>query len=52
MIREWVTFNKLEDFNSLLNFTVAGNMCYSNDNGEIFHQTPLQEQMVYTTYHR
>ena len=41
-------FNKLEDFNSLLNFTVddftpSGNLCYYKDNGEILHQTPLQE---------
>ena len=48
MIREWVIFNKLEDFNSLLNytdddFTPTGNLCYSNDNGERLHHTPLQE---------
>ena len=48
MVREWIIYNKLEDFNSLLNltvddFTLSGNLCYSNDNGEILHQTPLQE---------
>ena len=48
MIREWVIFNKLEDFYSLLNyigddFTPTGNLCYFKDNGEILHQTPLQE---------
>ena len=48
MIREWVIFNKLEDFHSLLNYTVddftpSGNLCYYKDNGEALHQTPLQE---------
>ena len=38
----------MKDFNSLLNygiddFTASGNLCYSKDNGEILHQTPLQE---------
>ena len=38
-IKEWIEFNKLEDFNSLLNyinddFTPTGNLCYTNDNGE------------------
>ena len=40
-IKEWVVFNKLEDFNSLLNyidddFTPTGNLCYINDNGESY----------------
>ena len=48
MINEWVIFNKLENFNSLLNytsdaFTPSGNLCYFKDNDEILHQTPLQE---------
>ena len=48
MIKEWVIFNKLEDFNSLLNYTdddfiPSGKLCYSNDNGEKLHHTPLQE---------
>ena len=39
MIKEWIIFNKLEDFNSLLkytndDFTPAGNLCYINQNGE------------------
>ena len=38
----------MEDLNSLLNYTVddftpSGNLCYFKDNGEILHQTPLQE---------
>ena len=41
-------FTKLENFNSLLNYTIddftpSGNLCYINENGEILHQTPLQE---------
>ena len=48
MIREVVIFNKLEDFNSMLNYTVddftpSGNRCYSKDKGEMLHQTPLKE---------
>ena len=39
MIKEWVIFNKLEDFNSLLeytddDFTPTGKFCYINENGE------------------
>ena len=39
MIKEWVIFNKLEDFNSLLkytddDFTPTGDLCYINQNGE------------------
>ena len=48
MIREWVIFNKLEDFNSLLkytddDFTPTGNLCYTNDNGEKLHNIIMQE---------
>ena len=48
MTKEWFQFKTLENFNSLLNypiddFTPYGNLCYINDNGEILHQTPLQE---------
>ena len=39
MIKEWVVFNKLEDVNSLLeytddDFTPTGKLCYINENGE------------------
>ena len=42
MIKEWVKFNKLENFYSLLNysiddFTPSGNLCYINGNHEILH---------------
>ena len=48
MIKEWVIFNMLESFNSLLNYTIddftpSGNLCYINGNGEILHQTSLHE---------
>ena len=39
MIKEWVVFNKLEEFNSLLkytddDFTQTGKLCYINENDE------------------
>ena len=48
MITEWVVYNKLENFNSLVNYTIgdytaSGNSCYFKENGEILHQTPWQE---------
>ena len=48
MIKEWVVFNKLEDFNSLWkytddDFTPIGNLCYINENGEMLPTTTLQE---------
>ena len=47
-IKEWVVFNRLEDFNSLLkytddDFTPIGNLCYINENGEMLPTTTLQE---------
>ena len=43
MIKEWVVFKKLEEFNSLLkytdeDFTPPGNLCYINQNGEKLHK--------------
>ena len=48
MLKEWVKFNKLENSNSILNYTIddftpSGNLCYINENGEILHQTPKHE---------
>ena len=41
MIRQWVIYNKLEDFNSLLNYTDedfktygSGNLSYYKENGD------------------
>ena len=48
MIKEWVVFNKLEDFNSLLkytddDFTPTGNLCYINQNGQKLHRKLMKE---------
>ena len=48
MIKEWVVFNKLEDFNSLLeytddDFTSTGNLCYINQNGEKLYRKLTKE---------
>ena len=46
MLKEWVIFNKVENANSLLHYTIvdftpSGNLCYVNENGDILHQAPL-----------
>ena len=48
MIKEWVVFYKLEDFNSLLeytddDFTPTGKLCYINENGEKLHRKLMKE---------
>ena len=48
MIKEWVVFNKLEDFNSLLeytddDFTPTGKFCYMNENGEKLYRKLMKE---------
>ena len=48
MLKEWIKFNKLENFNSILNysiddFTPSGNLSYMNKHSEILHYTPLKE---------
>ena len=48
MIKEWVVFNKLEDFNSLLkytddDFTQTGKLCYINESGEKLHRKLMKE---------
>ena len=47
-IRQWIIFNKLKLFNSILNhpidvFTPSGNMCYLNENGDILPYTPMKK---------
>ena len=47
MIKEWVVFNKLEDFKSLLeytddDFTPTGKLCYINENGAMKHGTACE----------
>ena len=48
MIKEWVVFNKLQDFNSLLeytddDFTPTGIFCYINGNGEKLYRKLMKE---------
>ena len=48
MLKQWIIFNLLENFNSILNctideFTPSGNLRYLNKHGEILHQTPMKE---------
>ena len=54
IIRQWVIYNKLEDFNSLLNYTDedfkphgGGNLSYYKENGDsvvkLISPTPLQQ---------
>ena len=48
MLKQWIIFNKLENFNSILNYTIddftpSGNLSYMNQHGEILHYTPLKE---------
>ena len=43
-----IIFNKLENFNSILNYTIddftpSGNLSYMNQHGEILHHTPMRE---------
>ena len=48
MLKQWIIFNKLEYFNSILNYTIddftpSGNLSYMNQHGDILHHTPLRE---------
>ena len=46
-IRQWAIYNKLEDFNSLLNYTGCGSLSFYKENGDSVEKmmtpTPLQE---------
>ena len=47
MLKQWIIFNKLENFNSIMNYTIddftpSGNLSYMNQHGEILHHTPLR----------
>ena len=61
MIRQWVMYNKLEDFNSLLNYTDedliphgVGNLSFYKENDDsvvkIMSPTPLQELINFRWY--
>ena len=48
MLKQWIIFNMLENFSSILNFTIddftpSGNLSYINEHGDILHQTPMHE---------
>ena len=48
MLKQSIIFNKLENLNSILNYTIddftpSGNLSYMNQHGEILHHTPLRE---------
>ena len=48
MLKQWIIFNKLENFNSILNYTIddftpSGNLSYINPHGDVLHHTPLSE---------
>ena len=47
-LKQYIIFNKLENFNSIFNYTIAdftpsGNLSYMNQHGEILHHAPLRE---------
>ena len=55
MFEQWVTFNKLENFNSILNntiddFTPSANLRYLNEHGKILHETPMREMFSLRWY--
>ena len=48
MLKQWIIFNRLENFNSILNFPIddfapSGNLNYMNQHREILHHTTLRE---------
>ena len=48
MLKPWIIFNKLENSNSILNYSIddvtpSGNLSYMNQHGDILHLTPLRE---------
>ena len=48
MLKQWIIFNKLENFNSILNYTIddstpSGNLCYMNEHGDILPYTPMKK---------
>ena len=48
ILKEWVTFNNLENFNSTMNYTIDdftpyGSLSHINQHGDMLHQTPMYE---------
>ena len=47
VLKQWIKFNKLENFNSILNYTIddftpSGNLSYLNQHGDILHQNTIE----------
>ena len=48
MLKEWIKCIKLDNFNSILNYTIddftpSGSLSYMSEHGQILHDTPLRE---------
>ena len=48
MLKQWIIFNKLENFNAILNYTIddftpSGNLSYIIQHRDILNYTPLRE---------
>ena len=48
MLKQWITFNKLKNFNSILNYTIGdftptGKLCYMNGHGDILPYKPMKK---------
>ena len=55
MLKQWIEFNKFENFNLIFNytsddFTPSGNLSYMNQYGHILHHTPLREVVYLRCY--
>ena len=55
MFKQWIIFNKLENFNSILNypiddFTPSGNLLYMNEHGDILPYTPMKKIFTFRWY--
>ena len=48
MFKQWIIFNKLDNFNSILNYSIddltpSGNLCYMNEHGDILPYSPMKK---------
>ena len=48
MLKQWMIFKTLENFNSILNYPIddfvpSGNLCYMNEHGDILPCTPMKK---------
>ena len=55
MLKQWIIFNMLENFNSIVNYTIddytpSGNLSYINQHGDMLHHTPLREVLNLRCY--